>query len=177
MTIQTDLQEAIARIQADTLILHNIVHGNNTAVITTEGGPVKTAAKAIKDIQDSAQAVIDGITGTGNELNEILSVAQAYRNEAEDFAEEAQLLASSLNLPADLTGLARMMLAVKEDESGYEPVASVSRFYGIKKVGAKLIAESGDGTFNAAEYVFWFITLPGVSFTVNNASGHLQIVI
>jgi len=176
MTLQTDLQEAIARIQADTLILHNIVHGNNTAVVTTEGGPVKSAAKTIKDIQDSAQAVIDSIVGTGNELNEILDQAHDYRDEAHDFAQDAQLLANSLNLPTNLTGLARMMLAVKQDESGYEPVSSISRFYGIKKVGSKLIAESGDGTFNAADYVFWFITLPGVSFTLS-ASGHLQIVI
>lgn len=176
MTLQTELQDAIARIQADTLILHNIIHGNNTTEVTTEGGPIKTVAKAIKDVEDDIQVILENISTTGVEINQIVTQVEGFRDEAEDAAQAAHGYAVGLNLPTNLTGLARQMLAVKADESGYEPVASVSRFYGIKKDGAKLIAESGDGSFNADDYVFWFITLPGVSFSVN-AYGHLQIII
>jgi hypothetical protein len=176
MTLQTDLQEAVTRIQADTLILHNIVHGDNQTTITTEGGPVKTVAKAVKDIQDNIQIVLDGLTDTSVEINQLVTQVTDLRNDAEGFAQAAQLLAASLNLPTDLTGLAHMMLAVKADESGYEPVPSVARFYGLKRSGAKLYAESGNGNFNTADYIFWFFALPGVSFSVS-ASGHLQIII
>jgi hypothetical protein len=48
MTLQTDLQEAVVRVQADSQILHQIVHGDNQTVVPTEGGNVKTVAKAIR---------------------------------------------------------------------------------------------------------------------------------
>ena len=33
MTLQTDLQEAVVRVQADSQILHQIVHGDNQSVV------------------------------------------------------------------------------------------------------------------------------------------------
>jgi hypothetical protein len=59
-----------------------------------------------------------------------------------------------------------MLLAVKEDETGYEPIESKGVFYGLRKDGAKLLAESGNGTFIAKDYPVWFITLPGVDFSI-----------
>ena len=102
MTLQTDLQEAVVRVQFDSQILHQIVHGNDQTVVPTEGGNVKTVAKAIKDIEDK------GV------------------------------------------------------------------FYGLRKDGAKLLAESGNGTFVAKDYLVWFITLPGVDFSIG-PNGHLHI--
>lgn len=56
MTLQTDLQEAVARVQTASQLLHTIVHGDDQTTVTTEGGVVKSASKAIKDIEDLIQA-------------------------------------------------------------------------------------------------------------------------
>lgn len=60
MTLQTDLQEAVVRVQTDSQILHQIVHGDNQSVVPTDGGNVKTVAKAIKDIEDTIQEGLRG---------------------------------------------------------------------------------------------------------------------
>ena len=51
MTIQTDLQTAVAKVTADSATLHQIVHGAATSTVTTEGGAVKTVAKALADLE------------------------------------------------------------------------------------------------------------------------------
>ena len=40
MTIETDLRAAASRADADSRLLHNIVHGDATETVTTEGGTV-----------------------------------------------------------------------------------------------------------------------------------------
>ena len=62
MTLQTDLQDAVARVQTDSQLLHTIVHGDDQTTVPTDGGNVKSAAKAIKDIEDGIQA---GLTDLG----------------------------------------------------------------------------------------------------------------
>jgi len=107
MTLQTDLQDAVARVESDSQILHNIIHGG-------------------------------------------------------------------LNLPTDLNGHAGQLLAINETEDGYEPIESKAVFYGLKKDGAKLIAVSGEGTFDASEFPVWMVGLPGMNYAVNE-NGHLLI--
>lgn len=53
MTLQTDLQDAVMRAQNDTQILHNIIHGDDQTLVSTDGGNVKTIAKTIKDIEST----------------------------------------------------------------------------------------------------------------------------
>lgn len=65
MTLQTDLQEAVVRVQADSQILHQIVHGDNQSIVPTEGGNVKTVAKAIKDIEDTIQEGLSDLGAAG----------------------------------------------------------------------------------------------------------------
>ena len=50
MSLQTDLQTAIAKVTADGALLHDIVHGDAASTVVTESGPVKTVAKAIADV-------------------------------------------------------------------------------------------------------------------------------
>ena len=50
MSLQTDLQTAVAKVTADGNLLHNIVHGDAISTVVTESGPVKTVAKAIADV-------------------------------------------------------------------------------------------------------------------------------
>ena len=47
-------------------------------------------------------------------------------------------------------------------------------FYGLRKDGAKLIAETGEDTFNAREFPIWMVTLPGLDFSISE-NGHLLI--
>ena len=44
MTLQSDLQDAVARVQSDSQTLHDIIHGDDETVVDTEGGPVKSPA-------------------------------------------------------------------------------------------------------------------------------------
>lgn len=174
MTLQTDLQEAVARVQNDSQVLHNIVHGDNQTLVPTEGGDVKSVAKAIKDIEDTIQQGLSDLGAAGEQLAEAVADAEDFRDQATEAAQTAQTLANALNLPTDLAGKAGRLLAVKEDESGYEPIESKGVFYGLRKDGAKLQAVSGDGTFVAKEFSVWFITLPGVDFSIG-PDGHLLI--
>ncbi len=174
MTLQTDLQEAVARVQNDSQVLHNIVHGDNQTLVPTEGGDVKSVAKAIKDIEDTIQQGLSDLGAAGEQLAEAVADAEDFRDQATEAAQTAQTLANALNLPTDLAGKAGRLLAVKEDESGYEPIESKGVFYGLRKDGAKLQAVSGDGTFVAKEFPVWFITLPGVDFSIG-PDGHLLI--
>ena len=50
--LQERLISAVDTAEIDTSLLHNIVHGSDTSIVTTEGGDVPTVAKAIKDIKD-----------------------------------------------------------------------------------------------------------------------------
>lgn len=174
MTLQTDLQDAVARVQTDSQILHDIIHGDDQTTIPTEGGNVKTPAKAIKDIEDEIQAGISELGATSTQLADAVQSAEQKADEAETHAQTAQGIAQSLNLPADLNGHAGKLLAVNQTEDGYAPIESKAVFYGLRKDGAKLIAETGEGTFNAREFPIWMVTLPGLDFSINE-NGHLLI--
>ncbi|WP_096703353.1 hypothetical protein [Magnetospirillum sp. 15-1] len=50
MSLQTDLQTAIAKVTADGALLHRIVHGPADGAVVTEGGMVKTVAAVLADI-------------------------------------------------------------------------------------------------------------------------------
>jgi uncharacterized protein YukE len=174
MTLQNDLQDAVTRVQTDSQILRSIIHGDDQAVIMTEGGPVKSPAKAVKDIEDFIQQGLSDLGASSEQLADAVAASEEFRDEAQEHAQTAQTYAEALNLPIDLTGMAGKLLAVKEDETGYEPIESKGVFYGLRKDGAKLLAESGNGTFIAKDYPVWFITLPGVDFSIG-PNGHLHI--
>ena len=174
MTLQTDLQQAVTRVQTDSQILHQIVHGSDQTIVTTEGGGVKTVAKAIHDIEENIQSSLTDLGANAAQLQQAVQIAEDHRDDAANFATQALNSANALNLPTNLAGHAGQLLAVKQDESGYEPIDSKGVFYGLKKNGAKLIAETGQGTFIASDYLTWFITLPGISFSIN-PNGHLSI--
>lgn len=174
MTLQTDLQEAVVRVQTDSQILHQIVHGDDQTLVPTEGGNVKTVAKAIKDINDTIVQGLNDLGAAGEQLAEAVVATEGFRDEAAQLVEEAVVIANALHLPDDLTGKAGKLLAVKEDESGFDVIESKGVFYGLRKNGAKLEAVSGEGTFVAQDFPVWFITLPGVDFSIG-PNGHLHI--
>ncbi len=86
MTLQTDLQEAVVRVQADSQILHQIVHGDNQTVVPTEGGNVKTVAKAIKDLNDTIQEGLNDLGAAGQQLADAVADAEDFRDQAAEAA-------------------------------------------------------------------------------------------
>ena len=174
MTLQTDLQDAVARVQTDSQLLHNIVHGDDQTTVPTDGGHVKSAAKAIKDMEDTIQAGLTDLGASADQLNEAVSQTETYRDETQSLAQSALQTANALNLPTNISGQAGKLLAVKQAEDGFEVIESVGVFYGLRADGSKLTAITGQGTYNANDFDTWFITLPGVDFSINE-DGHLII--
>lgn len=174
MTLQTDLQDAVACIQADSKIFNKIVHGDSQTTVTTDGGDIKSASKTIKDLEDSIQAQLTDLGTTSGHLSDTVSQAEMYRNEAQASAQSARNAAHALNLPTNIKGQAGRFLAVKQAENGFETIKSAGVFYGLRADGAKLTAITGQGSYSANDFDTWFITLPGVNFDINE-DGHLII--
>lgn len=174
MTLQTDLQDAVVRVQTDSQLLHNIVHGDDQTEVLTDGGNVKSAAKAIRDMEDTIQVGLTDLGASADQLNEAVSQTETYRDEAQSSAQSALQTANALNLPTNINGQAGKLLAVKQAEDGFEVIESVGVFYGLRADGSKLTAITGQGTYNANDFDTWFITLPGVDFIINE-DGHLII--
>ena len=83
MTIETDLRAAVSRADADSLLLHEIVHGDATETVTTEGGTVKTVAKAIDDVEVSVAAAASTVTDGVADAEAARDEALAARNAAQ----------------------------------------------------------------------------------------------
>ena len=62
MTIEADLRAAADRAHADSLLLHEIVHGDAQTTVNTENGPVKSVAKVIVDVEASVDGHMTDIT-------------------------------------------------------------------------------------------------------------------
>lgn len=94
MTLKTDLDH----IASDAAKLHDIVHGTDTQTVSTDGGPVKSVAKAIKDISDTLLAGGTGAvalaTAQAVRAEQARDAALGYRDGAEDARDAAQGYAS-----------------------------------------------------------------------------------
>lgn len=96
MTLQSELNAAIAKVTADGNLLHRIVHGpadGDDSLVATEGGPVKTLARAVGD----AEALIADQAG---DLTATLASAQAAEESARAHAASAQGDAASASASA-----------------------------------------------------------------------------
>jgi len=89
MTLQTDLQQAIAQVQADAALLHDIVNGDDQTVVITDGGEVKSVAKAIADIEASITANLAIITQAVTDSEAAQLAAETAQTAAESARDEA----------------------------------------------------------------------------------------
>lgn len=66
------LEAAVSQVEVDGKKWHNIIHGDENTVVTTENGDVPTVAKQLKDIRDN-------ITGG---VSDVVAEAEHARDEA-----------------------------------------------------------------------------------------------
>jgi hypothetical protein len=92
MTIETDLRAAADRAHADSLLLHEIVHGDAQTTVITENGLVKSVAKTIVDVEASVAAHMTDITQAVDAADAAQTAAELARDEALD-ARDAALAA------------------------------------------------------------------------------------
>lgn len=83
MSLQTDLHQAVARVAADSALLHAVVHGSPLETVTTEGGVVVTVAKLLNDADARINVAAAGI------LAQSQSAAQDALTSAELASSEA----------------------------------------------------------------------------------------
>lgn len=84
MTLKTDIDQ----LAADAVIMHDIIHGDSSSTVSTDGGAVKTVAKAVAD----AEAAI--VTGAESylaqcEAETAAAAAQAALADADRIAAQA----------------------------------------------------------------------------------------
>lgn len=103
MTLQTDLEAAVAKVMADSTALHSIVHGpasGTGSTVTTDGGTVKTVAKAIADLEaeyaaTGVVAAVDADRAAAEAARSGAEAAETNAEAAKDAAETAAANAAS----------------------------------------------------------------------------------
>ncbi|MBI5121346.1 MAG: hypothetical protein HZA67_10095 [Rhodospirillales bacterium] len=118
MSLQSDLHAAVAKVTADSAILHQIVHGDVATTVATEGGPVKSAAKSIADNEAA-------ISASRVELDQKLADAAASASAAAGFAGQAEgsaldAAARTAKIPDPALANAHMSVRVNESGTAYE---------------------------------------------------------
>ena len=106
MTIEADLRAAVARADADSRLLHDIVHGDATETVTTEGGTVKTVAKAIDDVEVSVAAAASTVTDG-------VADAEAARDEAVTARDAALAAVGNVFVSADDTTAGKLSVKLE----------------------------------------------------------------
>ncbi len=66
MTIQYEVNQLTERLATDTALLHQIVHGDEKTIVTTEGGLVKSAAYVIHQLEQTVVTAELVSTATAN---------------------------------------------------------------------------------------------------------------
>ncbi|MCW2313355.1 hypothetical protein [Rhodoferax antarcticus] len=176
MSLQTDLQNAVAQATTDSGLLHQIVHGMDTATVATEGGTVKAVAKLLRDADERINVAAGSILA---QAGEGADQAQAAAIAAESSALRAETAAARA-LPEISSTDAGKEVRVKPDASGYELVHSAMLlapvFYGFRRVNNRLqLARSdqqGSDSFTAFDYITVLLAPAGIQFTVQ-ANGHM----
>lgn len=176
MSLQTDLQNAVAKATTDSGLLHQIVHGPNTEMVPTEGGPVKTIAKLLHDADERINLQADSILEQATSASD---QAQLFAASA-DAAAVAAAASAARALPEIQPVDGGKEVRVNADATGYELVHTAMLlspvFYGIKKAGNRLLVatseQGGIATFAAKDYATAFFAPPGIQFSLQT-NGHM----
>ena len=102
MSVDQDIKNSSEQLKADVSLTHQIVHGNDTTEVMTEGGPVPSWAKVAKDGEAEIVAQFKPTVGTINEHAALVtSEADRSKNEANRSETEADRSASYVQGVAD----------------------------------------------------------------------------
>lgn len=85
MTLQTDLAAAVAKVTADSTLLHKVVHGpamGSDSQVVTEGGAVKTVARAVADAEEILHREAGDLVGAVAAAREAKDAAAGYAADA-----------------------------------------------------------------------------------------------
>ena len=89
MTLKDRLQTSVTQLESDSRLVHAWAHGNTSAVVTTEGGQVRSPAKLIADKDAEINATIDSL------LSHVKAEANRAAASATLAAQEADAAATS----------------------------------------------------------------------------------
>ncbi len=174
MTLQKDLEQAVAQVTQDSQTLHEIVHGDEQTVVTTDGGEVNSPAKVIFDMEQQIQQQLSDLNVTLVALNDAVAQAEHYAGDAKQQAQVVATTVGTVNLPADLTGGGGQLLAVNAKENGYTLTQSSSTVYGFSKEGAKLKVHINEKHCDANSFLTYCIAPVGIAVEIDTR-GHLLI--
>ena len=93
MSLKSDLDIAVAQVQADASTMHEIVHGNAQTTVQTEGGPVDSLAKSVASLESQYTS--------GTVLSQVAAERLAAENAAAAAAASAGALVSFVEFWVD----------------------------------------------------------------------------
>lgn len=129
MTLQTDLQSAVAKAAAAAQKLHDVVHGDGASTVPTDNGPVKTVAKTITDNEAE-------IAASRAELDQKVADAAASAAAAAADADRAEQAANTIDLP----------LPIASGGTGADTPAGARTNLGLGALSTKSAVGTGDIT-------------------------------
>ena len=86
MSIDQDIANSAKQLEADVEINHQITHGGDTVEVPTEGGPVPSIRKRLKDIETEWAKTADPLA---DNLASTVQVTKGYKDDADTSAAEA----------------------------------------------------------------------------------------
>ncbi len=150
MTLKTDIDQ----IAVDAGLLHDIVHGGSTAVVATDGGTVKSVAKAVSDAE---AAIISGASSYLVQCQDEVGLAAAQAVLAQQQVAVAAGHVSSAALAADeaqaawtaaLAANPDLNPAVRQNPSTLTADLTIATGYNAYSAGPLTIGEGVSVTLN-----------------------------
>ena len=87
MSLQTELESAVALTAADAQLLHRVVHGGTAEIVTTDGGNLDSVAKLLSDANTRINTEADGIL---EQSIEAAALSEQFANQASTEADRAE---------------------------------------------------------------------------------------
>ena len=113
MSIDQDIANSARQLEADVKINHQITHGGDTVEVPTEGGPVPSIRKRLKDIETEWAKTADPLA---SELEDVVQVTRDYKEAAAASAETAHQSESNAGFSAEAARVS--WTKAKEAEQG-----------------------------------------------------------
>lgn len=135
MTLKSDIDQ----LAADAVLMHQVVHGDATTIVTTAGGPVRSVAKLIADKDAEINVASSGIFAQSVVQ---VAIATALKDLAQSSASQSAQSAANAANSAGTAGQYSTALAAIASQTQIVPAATVLGFNGV------VVASAIDATRN-----------------------------